>query len=367
MQLIYLSPVPWSSFAQRPQKFAEWFHTSTGNNVLWIDPYPTRFPVLSDWRRLTSSVSTGSHETYPWLKVIKPRALPIEPLAISGWINRLFWKPVFQMVETYMHQPTMFVIGKPSILALALLEQFKPQRSVYDAMDDFPAFHTGFSHRSMARIERLIIQQTTGMMTSSSMLKARWMPVRQDIKLVLNGLDIEVLPQIQTKPLNKNRILGYVGTIASWFDWDWLISVAQSCPEDTIRLIGPIFTLGPENLPQNIQLLPACDHRTALKAMQEFDVGLIPFKRNVLTESVDPIKYYEYKALGKPVLSTSFGEMTARDNEPGVFLANSKVELQDALNALTAHPYHPTPEDIEQFRQFNSWQARFNASNILSD
>ena len=30
MQLVYFSPVPWASFAQRPHKFVEWFHARCG-------------------------------------------------------------------------------------------------------------------------------------------------------------------------------------------------------------------------------------------------------------------------------------------------------------------------------------------------
>lgn len=45
MQLVYLSPLPWDSFSQRPHQFVEWFHNKHGGEVLWIDPYPTRLPI----------------------------------------------------------------------------------------------------------------------------------------------------------------------------------------------------------------------------------------------------------------------------------------------------------------------------------
>jgi hypothetical protein len=80
MQLIYMAPVPWDSFAQRPHKFVEWFHRHTGNEVLWIDPYPTRFPKFSDILRLGKETHRQRYANPQWLRVIKPTAFPIEPL-----------------------------------------------------------------------------------------------------------------------------------------------------------------------------------------------------------------------------------------------------------------------------------------------
>ena len=38
MQLVYFSPVPWASYAQRPHKFVEWFHARRVLKVRWVDP-----------------------------------------------------------------------------------------------------------------------------------------------------------------------------------------------------------------------------------------------------------------------------------------------------------------------------------------
>ena len=92
--------------------------------------------------------------------------------------------------------------------------------------------------------------------------------------------------------------------------------------------------------------------------MQGFSVGLIPFLKNKLTASVDPIKYYEYFALGLPVLSTRFGEMALRDGRSGVFLVDSKDNL--AAQVKNALSYECRIEDINSFRLENSWESRFD-------
>ena len=97
--------------------------------------------------------------------------------------------------------------------------------------------------------------------------------------------------------------------------------------------------------------------------MLSFTVGLIPFKLNELTAAIDPIKYYEYRSLGIPVLSTHFGEMSLRQGQPGIFIANTDSNLDYHINKAIDYEY-PVSE-IQTFRKINSWEARFNSGNIL--
>ncbi|ADC63061.1 glycosyltransferase [Allochromatium vinosum DSM 180] len=366
MRLVYLSPVPWESFAQRPHKFVHWAHSRTRKNIFWIDPYPTRFPRWSDFRRPPSTTTTGLVQDAPsWLKVLKPGGFPIEPLPGSALINRQFWRPNLSALDECANDSsTLLVIGKPSVLALELLERFFRCPSLYDAMDDFPAFYAGLSRIALARREQMIARRVDIIWASSSKLKIRWEGFHNDVRLVHNGLDLSVMPameQVSTK--STKRIFGYVGTIGSWFDWDWIRTLAESRPSDEIRLIGPVFEPPKTALPGNVAMLPACDHGLALKSMLQFDVGLIPFKSNALTASVDPIKYYEYRALALPVISTDFGEMHFRSDVPGVFVSRSLADMPSLAEA--ALRFNRDSIDNRLFASQNSWEARFDAAGPL--
>lgn len=364
-RLVYLSPVPWSSFAQRPHKFVTWFHDSTGGEVLWVDPYPTRLPSLSDFRRLRGNADHENESNPAWLSVIRPSVLPIEPLPGSGIVNAMMWRSLLRMVDVFARlQNCLVVVGKPSVLALTVLNQLKGCRSVYDAMDDFPAFYTGLSRWAMRRREDQLVRNVDRVLASSTAIQRRWSHIGVDVQLVHNGLDSEVMPEFAGNTAAKGKkILGYVGTIATWFDWDWVIELAKKRPDDVVRLIGPVFSSATADLPNNIEMLPACNHHAALVAMQAFDVGLIPFKKNKLTASVDPIKYYEYRALGLPVISTGFGEMAFRDGEDGTFLSQG---LQDISAVVKLALQHSTAiESVQQFRAGNTWEFRFGGAKII--
>ena len=335
--------------------------------MLWIEPYPTRFLRLNDLGRLRALPASGlSVETPSWVTVLKPGGLPIEPLPGSGWVNQQLWRHAFGVISDFVgDSKVLLAIGKPSVMALVLLKRFHHCPSLYDAMDDFPAFYTGLSRLALARRERLIAQRVDTIWASSTAIQKNLGRYNNDVRLVHNGLDLSVLPPASgtRSGSSEKRILGYVGTIAAWFDWDWVCALAQARPKDEIRLIGPVFERPAKKLPDNIVLLPACNHDAALKAMMDFDVGLIPFKRNKLTDSVDPIKYYEYSALALPVLSTSFGEMRFRSNIPGVFISQSVSDSAEL--AETSFQFYRDTEYAHAFTLENSWEVRFDGSRLF--
>jgi len=368
MRLVYLSPVPWASFAQRPQKFIRWFHETTGGKVLWLDPYPCRFPSLADFKKIGVSDKTESDNLEPWLTVLKPKALPIEPLPASGFINgSIYWSELLKEVKAFSSdEKTLLVIGKPTVLALKVLDLLKGHPSVYDAMDDFPTFYSGLSKAAMAWRELKIGRQTTFLLASSTKLVKKWTAHRANVKFVPNGLDTSLLPP--TKDLlnvHPAKTFGYVGTVGAWFDWKWLINLAESRPNDEVHIVGPVFTPTTLKTPPNIKFFPPCSHKDALLKMLTFDVAVIPFQKNNLTSSVDPIKYYEYRALGLPIISTSFGEMAYRGELDGVYLCDNPDEFSSAVdNALK---YTNIGFCSDQFKSENSWETRFNNAALIQE
>lgn len=365
-RLVYLSPVAWTSFAQRPQKFARWFHKKTGGDVLWVEPYPSRFPCLADFKKIGVNDKIDGEHSEPWLSVLKPRALPLEPLPASGLLNRtLYWSELIQEIKKFSNQQeTLLVVGKPTVLALQILKELKNCKSVYDAMDDFPTFFKGLSRSAMARRELRIAKTADVVMASSTQLKTKWSKQHNNVKLVPNGLDSSLLPaKLSTMSTVSPKVFGYLGTIGAWFDWQWVIDLAESRPNDLVHVIGPVFNRSSIRLPENLKIFAPCSHQDALVRMLSFDIAIIPFLRNELTASVDPIKYYEYKALGLPIISTRFGEMNQHCSEKGVYLCDHRLEMNEAISS--ALNYTTTAAESEVFRVANDWDARFDAAKLF--
>lgn len=375
MRLLYLSALPWHSFEQRPHKFVRWFQNRFHASVTWVEPYPSRWPRWSDFvdRQRSNQRELQLTALPEWLDLIRVPSLPIEPAPLLNFVHYKMWQRfVCREKLRCRSTPTTLVVGKPSELALVCLEELRVVSSVYDAMDDFPAFHSGGAEHAMRGREMQIAKTVNAVMASSSALVSKFALLSRQVRHVGNAYDGQEMarPALQNlrlqhvaKSWERPSVFGYVGTIASWFDWRWVVELANSLPNAEIRLIGPIHCPVPA-LPANVRLCPPCTHFEALSSMAQFDVGLIPFLKNRLTDSVDPIKYHEYRALGLPVVSTSFGEMPMyAEKDSGLLLLNlvkESVSLDlTKIDLLLSH------NNENHSIQRTDWTCRFNEVSEL--
>ncbi|MGL4766699.1 MAG: hypothetical protein ACRCV6_01230 [Formosimonas sp.] len=351
--------MPWDSFAQRPHQFVKCYHKATNNKVIWIEPYPVRLPRWSDLRRVMGSTDKHTGTDAPeWLSVVRVSALPIEPLPVVSQLNHWVWRSFLQELLKRTQGDTLsLAIGKPCRLALLLMKRLSFVSTLYDAMDNFPHFSTGLSRVSVSQVEQLIVAAVDHVITSSHSQLDRLQSAKK-LTLIPNACDMTLVQQASafTKP-SSSVVVGYVGTIGEWFDWALVVQMAKQNPQCLFRLIGPVFQPSPYRLPDNIELKGACTHEVAIKEMLQFSVALIPFKLNDLTQSVDPIKYYEYRALGIPIVSTKFGEMLEHARYGGVTLILGLEDCSVCIDAALGH--NMGDKAIELFRNENSWENRF--------
>ncbi|EKO3437985.1 hypothetical protein NTE19_001830 [Vibrio fluvialis] len=325
MDLIYLSPVPWNSIAQRPHFFIKQAIIFGFKNIIWVNPTPSRFPQLSDFRRLVSPFEANSFEVPENIKIINPRLAPIEPINfIYKKVNNTKMNNIVHEIKSHMKYETChIVIGKPSLLASYLLDNIECRSSALDIMDNFPFFFQGMAKRSVSKILNNLISRVDICLYSCSTLKDIYNLPDERSLLTLNACDstlFETARNLQRLDRNPHKLIfGYVGTIATWFDWEAVCGLAKNYPESEVRVIGPNYSSVPTGLLKNIKLFPAVEHSAIGRVISDFDYGIIPFKVNDLTDSVDPVKYYEYRAYDLPVISTRFGQMARRIDSQCVY------------------------------------------------
>ncbi|MFZ7216215.1 hypothetical protein [Avibacterium avium] len=317
MILLYLSPVPWDSIAQRPHFFVKSIlDNHDADKIYWINPIPSRLPKLSDVRRLFFKLEPKSFSVPKKLSIIDPKHfLPIEPLPkLFKFLNYFAIKSILEkidlLVSTHTSKGIILVIGKPSILALILLQRYQFHITIADIMDDFPYFFNGISRKSMMNMTYKLMGKVDCVLFSSYCLEKKYSDYTHAYKVILNATKSISHKEKYNKSINK-IIYGYIGSINKWFDWDFILKLAYKFPDREIWIIGPAYVSIP-TLPPNIIIYPAVEHDKIPKYLNQFSYGLIPFKINELTNSVDPVKYYEYIAYHIPVISTEFGEMKNR-------------------------------------------------------
>jgi hypothetical protein len=365
VQLVYLSPVGLNTFAQRPHHFVKWFHDRFDAPVLWIDPGPSRLPRMSDAKRLLrlNTPNLGpAWQSETWIQQSQAKVLPFEPYAWGRSINSMLWQAVLVRLQSFVTPNTCFVVGKPCALALEIHKQFPHMPMLFDVMDNLHVFYQGASRQWMAQAQQALLEAATCVSTSSTalfdMACANLQPQhRSRVVHVGNGC----VPTTQfVAAKNKLPIWGFIGAIDQWFDWS-LVEVlsqklAQHQPDAQIHLIGPLNHLPPSPLHSNVKLLPPIAQDQVYARLATFSVGLIPFKKSEITAYVDPVKYYEYRAMGLPVLSSSFGEMEHKQYEAGVFFfEHMPSDVQQIVQAQLSE------SDALAFSQANAWPQRFEA------
>lgn len=352
MKLVYLSPVPWNSMSQRPHFFIQHAFHAGVKEIIWVEPYPGRLPNLGDLIPGRHAREPASKRTFINFTVVPvPAVFPIEPF---HFLFKLFNKGslefVKKQVNEFKDENTILVIGKPSLLALELSKQSGWKSIFFDAMDNYPAFFKGYSSFSMANIEKKIASTVNTVICTSHPLQEKFSRFT-NVELCLNACTSDFVTGLRRERIESGKgvVFGYVGTIASWFDWSWVIELAELNPSSKIRLIGPLKTLKPINLPKNILIEKAISHDEVPIVLSHIDVGLIPFQINDITRFVDPIKFYEYSAKKIPLLSTRFGEM---------FWHNKKIESH-----RTDCPFK-VPNDTLYFCEDSlesvTWEDRFS-------
>lgn len=147
----------------------------------------------------------------------------------------------------------------------------------------------------------------------------------------------------------------YVGAIDRWFDVALVERVARALPDLALVLIGPekadLSSL--RRLP-NVHVLGARPHPAVPAYLQHADLGLIPFRRDALVNSVSPIKLYEYAAAGLPVVATRWDELAAL--EPPARLCETADDFVEGVRQSLADP---TPAaQLRAFAERADWSDR---------
>lgn len=254
-----------------------------------------------------------------------------------------------------------FLIGFPHLLALRWVGQLSSLGWIthYHCIDEW----TEFARLGMARwhhdgVEQAMAGSCDVVTGSAAALVERvnGLGRRQDAHLVRNApaerfLSADLAGRVA--PREGEPVVGYFGHLASqWFDWEALQEAARREPGWRFEIIG--YGLSEEAaLPPNVHLLGRRDHDEIERIAARWRAAIIPFKAGRLSDGVDPIKVYEYLALGLPVVSF---EMAQVKGYPYVFRAAGVEEFVERLREAMTMPLDRGVMDA--FLAENRWERR---------
>lgn len=147
----------------------------------------------------------------------------------------------------------------------------------------------------------------------------------------------------------------YVGAVDYRFDWSAVCSIARGHPDEIVRIVGPIRSEAPADVPENVDIVGPVSYSLIPKILQQSRVGLLPFSNAGINEGRSPMKYYEYLAAGLQVIGSRTNELSKR-SAPGVHLWDGERSVIDCSSAAL-HGESPNLRGVSFAAEFD-WTAR---------
>lgn len=189
--------------------------------------------------------------------------------------------------------------------------QYFPDYTVYDYVDDFPAWDPYVP--SMVKKADLILTTARRLddnIRSIGLERPHYsVPNGCNLDHFSKSIDSETIDRPPEFSDHEGPIVTYVGAWAQWVNQDWIWNLARKLPHVLIAIIGPEFGAKMNIKLPNIRYLGLKSYDALPQYLHHSNVGMIPFKRNSITRATNPVKMYEYLAAGLPVVSSNLPEV----------------------------------------------------------
>ena len=360
--VVWLSDIPWGSLWQRPQQLATRF--PDGARILFVEPWTLGHPPALRPRPVTERIQRVS---FPFLP-LHARSPAQRRLAYRLGDSALGAKAVVAVQRAWAG--TLRGFGRAGARRLALVQNFlarpslaafRPERVHYD-MIDAPLHFAPVPPRLVPEWEGLLREADRVSVTSLPLAALARAGGARNPRVIGNGVEaarFQAAPPATHLPGDPRApVLGYVGSLHSWFDLPLVLGLAHAFPEARVVLVGPAPPATGDEIERaqkdapNLFWLGARPYAEVPSLVRAFRVGLIPFRRTPLTEAVNPVKLYEYAAAGVPCVTTRFTDEVDAWGEAARVATDEKAFIA-ACGALLERPVDPAP--LHAFARRHDW------------
>lgn len=247
--------------------------------------------------------------------------------------------------------------------------------TLYDITDDWVVADRPADERErLAAGEQTLLRTAAEVVACSPELIRRKGPSRQGapIRLVRNAVDVAAyrVPTARPADLPAGRTAVYVGTIhPDRFDVQVCIDTATALHgAAVVVLVGPLLldrdSVADLRAAGVIALGPRA-RGEVIGYLQHTDVLLVPHLVDAFTDSLDPIKLYEYRAVGRPVVSTPVAGFRESDDprvtiaERGGFAHTTRAVI-DGATAPPERPIGPADDWADRVDAFDAILSRLS-------
>lgn len=319
------------------------------NRVLFVESLGLRRPDLTagrDLRRIARRLRTGlqaPRRSSEGVEVLSPLVIPLHGHAAVRRLNAAILSRLVGRAARGMRRPVLWSYVPQ---AEVLLPTLAPDLVVYHCVDDI-AVQDGIDFDAFRAAEARFAARADLVLCSAPALAERLRQLNPNVVLAPNVADTTAFaaalapgpvdPALGALPGPRIVFMGAV--VARKLDFELLADLARARPGWSIALVGPVGLGDPGTdvsalaaLP-NVHLLGLRERHELPALLRGADAALIPYRRTALTDSIFPMKVYEYLAAGLPVVATP---LPALDGVADVVTASDGATTSTALEELLA-------------------------------
>ncbi|MHB1565344.1 MAG: glycosyltransferase [Acidiferrobacter sp.] len=286
--------------------------------VIWINSIAQRSPRLCRrdmvriWQKALATLRSRSHREFRSPFVIYPRAVPYHQFgpvrSVNGWLLARQLQPV---LARFPDSRVILIAANPA--AVALVGSLRPDVSIYFCMDDYANMHD--SDRALIEIcERLMLARANATVVTSKVLFASKTYRGRVPTYIPQGVDFAHFQAPSGVPETlrsiPHPIIGFQGIIGPRVDLKLLEKILQHFPQASLVMIGKVeVSIAALQRYKNFHAVGEVPYEVLPAWAQIFDIGLIAYRCDLHTTSVNPLKLLEYLAMGQAVVSVDLPEL----------------------------------------------------------
>jgi glycosyltransferase involved in cell wall biosynthesis len=353
------------------------------NRVLYVDSLGLRTPSIKS-RDLVRVVDRfeksirGISKKERNLWVLSPLVLPFHGSRIISSVNKsLLLYQVKKGLKQLSMRKLILWIFLPN--AVNLVGKLGERLVIYHCVDNY-ASNPGVPRAAIAKMEDQLLEKADLVFAASPKLYALKAIKSSDIYLLPNVADVELFSRARL-PLDipsdieglSKPLIGYVGNISEYkVDIDLIHFIGENRRDWTLLLIGPIGHGDPStNISKlqslsNVHILGPRPYDKLPAYLKYMDVCIIPFKLNEYTLFSFPMKFHEYLAAGKKIVSTPLPSL--EKYKAVTYFGSTPEEFCSRVMEALAEEISPREWlHRDELLSSNSWDHRIeHVSRIIS-
>ncbi|MEW5692827.1 MAG: hypothetical protein AB1765_05985 [Candidatus Hydrogenedentota bacterium] len=168
----------------------------------------------------------------------------------------------------------------------------------------------------------------------------------------------------------KKPRLGHIGMFNGKVDIDLIIKIAKENPTWNLIFVGKIFYSDIDKIKfmklvrlNNVHFLGNRNPKVLPYYIKPMDCCLILGKRNKWTEITRPLKFYEYLASGKPIVSIGFPELN--EFSDWIFISENYEGYIDNIRKILSGMVKKTSEEQAKFAERFSWERVVDRISVI--